>query len=228
MLLYNVSDVFAIPLYRKDLYMIKKSNYVAINNELFLIDMMYAHQNNMLCCPIYDYIGWGNLAVVHEDLWACLENLIPMLEKNHMKLKVCDAYRHPYAHDLMKKTVTLDGFFAKNAEKSQHCRATAVDVCLCDENGNELLFPTKVDAYDAKYAKEIAAGNSENFKKHLVKARHDYMQAEPVAIRNREFLRSLMEFVGLQSIPHEWWHYNLPNGNTDLYPVVELNPSDFK
>ena len=59
----------------------------------------------------------------------------------------------------------------------------------------------------------------DEFQKHLVKARHDYMGASDEAIKNREFLKQLMETHGFESIPHEWWHYNLKGWQN--YPVVE-------
>ena len=54
-----------------------------------------------------------------------------------------------------------------------------------------------------------------NFTEHLKKARHDYFaEGCEKEIENRQFLKSLMEKAGLESIAHEWWHYNLPNGKT--------------
>ena len=35
-----------------------------------------------------------------------------------------------------------------------------------------------------------------------------------------EYLKQLMLNIGLEPIPHEWWHYNLPGGNT--YPMPEI------
>ena len=75
-------------------------------------------------------------------------------------------------------------------------------------------------AFDEFYANEIAEGRFEEFqKKHLLKARHDYTDASLEAIKNRETLKQLMETHGFESIPHEWWHYNLKGWQN--YPVVE-------
>lgn len=203
-------------------------SYVKIENERFIIDMMYARNKNMVQKAVYQQIGWGNLAVVHEDLWRCLEKTIPVLKQNGLKMKIFDAYRPPLAHDLMHAIVPMPGFFAVSAERSQHCHATAVDVCLCHEDGRALEYPTLVDAYHPKYAQEVAAGKVAGFKQYLLQARHDYQDSSrPVAIENREYLRHLMEDAGFESIAHEWWHYDLPDGRSENYPLVELKAQDF-
>lgn len=200
-----------------------ENNYIKITGERFIIDMMYARTDNMLGQAIYQEIGWGNVAVVHVDLWQKLEKLVPELIKNKMKLKICDAYRPKIAHEMMKSIIPMKGFFADNAEKSQHCLGTAVDVCLCDESGVEFCYPTKVDAYDADLCREVLQGDVTAFTEHLKKARHDYFaKGIEEEIKNREFLRNLMEKIGLEAISHEWWHYNLPNGRIDNYPIVDL------
>ena len=200
-----------------------ENDYIKIENERFIIDMMYARADNMLGRAIYPKIGWGNVAVVHKDMWQKLEKLVPVLIQNKMKLKICDAYRPAAAHDMMKELIPMKGFFADYAEKSQHCLGTAVDVCLCDENGKEFDYPTKVDAYDATLSRQVLKGDVTAFTEHLKKARHDYFaKGCEKEIENRQFLRNLMEKVGLEAISHEWWHYNLPNGKNDRYPMVDL------
>ena len=46
----------------------------------------------------------------------------------------------------------------------------------------------------------------------------------PEAIRNRDELCSLMQSVGLVPAPrrHEWWHYELPDGRTEKYPLIDF------
>lgn len=202
--------------------------YVKITGERFLIDMMYARHNNMSGRAVYQEIGWGNLAVVHIDLWERLKKLEPVLAQKRLKLKICDAYRPKKAHLMMKQIVPMKGFFAETPEKSQHCLGTAVDVCLCSEDGIELKYPTKVDAYDKVLAEQVQRGEMTAFAAHLQKARHDYEEAGmQIEIANRQELREMMETAGLEAIAHEWWHYNLPNGEIDNYPLVELHVEDF-
>ncbi len=202
--------------------------YVRIDGEPFIADLMYARSDNMTGRAVYQELHWGNLAVVHQDVWQLLKRAAPLLKKMHLKLKICDAYRLPAAHDMMKKLIPMNGFFAEEAEKSQHCLGTAVDVCLCNENGEELLYPTKVDAYDARLRKKVLAGDAEEFMAHLAKARHSfYEEGYEEKIKNREFLRDFMVNAGFEPLEHEWWHYNLPGGKGAKYPLVQLNPADF-
>ena len=192
------------------------------SDEYFIVDLIYASlKNNMTGINVYTEIGLGNRAFVHKDLWIKLQKVIPYLKLNNLKMKICDAYRPPLAHKRMKEIIPQHGFFASLPEKSQHCHGTAIDVCLCDRNGNELEYPTKVDAFDINYAKQVQIGHLDAFFEHLKCARHDYMECSSTAIKNREDLKLLMESIGLKSISNEWWHYDLPNGCRKNYPMIE-------
>lgn len=194
-------------------------NLVLFSNSHFIVDLMYARADNMLLCPVYEEIGFGNNLYVHKDVAEKLLSLIPDLEKINCKMRICDGYRPPLAHKRCLEVVPIKGFFAANYEKSNHCHATAVDVCLTDFQGNNLVYPTEIDAYSPEFAKQISEGKSDEFQDYLVKARHDYYGATSEAIKNREFLKELMESHGFESIPHEWWHYNLKGWQN--YPVIE-------
>ena len=199
----------------KNLIEIKSDDY-------FIIDMMYASlKNNMTGVAVYEEIGFGNHAFVHKDLWQKLKQVIPYLKTNNLKMKICDAYRPPIAHQRLREVIPQPGFFASSPERSQHCHATAIDVCLCYKDGKELKYPTLVDAYDAKYAAQVQSGNIEPFFEYLKKARHDYDETDKEAITNREELLRLMEGIGLERCRHEWWHYDLPNGTSENYPMIE-------
>ena len=175
--------------------------------------------------PVYREIGLGNRAFVHRDLWSCLQKLIPYLEQTGRRLKIYDAFRPAAAHRLLFAAIPQDGFFIPEASRSPHCRGTAVDVALLDADGVELVYPTLVDAYDENFAKEVQAGNLQGFFRYLQKASLDYQDDQiPEAIRNRDELCSLMQSVGLVPAPrrHEWWHYELPDGRTEKYPLIDF------
>lgn len=201
------------------------SNLVEIKtDEHFIIDMMYATlKKNITGVAVYEEIGLGNRAFVHCDLWEKLQQVIPYLKQRKLKLKIGDAYRPAIAHKRLLEIIPYSGFFAATPELSQHCRGTAIDVCLCSEQGIEFEYPTKMDAFDEKYAKEVQEGKTEEFFEYLQKARHDYVTGcTSLAIKNRQELKRLMESIGLSSIKHEWWHYNLPNGCSEQYPLIEF------
>ena len=195
--------------------------YTEIRGEPFIIDMMYAGlNNNMTGRAVYAEIGLGNRAFVHRDMWNVLQKAIPTLERLNLKMKICDAGRPVIAHRILTEIIPIKGFFALEPEKSQHCHGTAVDVCLCSPDGQELAYPTRVDAYEAQIAQEAQQGKTSKLAEQLKKARHDYEAPKlKTEISNRRQLKELMESIGLQSIPHEWWHYNLPGGLE--YPLFD-------
>lgn len=202
-----------------------KDKLVPLNEDFFIIDMMYARPDNMTGRAVYHEIGFGNQAWIHPELKEKLLKVIPLLKAKGLRMKICDAYRPPLAHQIMKEIIPFPGFFATNAERSQHCHGTAVDVILTSADGKELAYPTKVDGYDPLLAKEVQNGKMENFMEHLKKAARDYTNDNPAlaeAIRNRDFLREIMEGAGLESIPLEWWHFDLPNGCSENYPMIEF------
>jgi len=196
-------------------------NLLLFENPHFVIDMMYARANNMVGRAVYRDIGYGNLAYMHKDTAAALLKLVPFLEKNNLKMRICDAYRPPLAHKKLLEIIPFKGFFAATPERSNHCHGTAVDVCLTDINGHNLPYSTEIDAYEKRFQEQVCRGDFSAFQEHLKKARHDYDAASPEALKNRSVLKSLMESVGFESIIHEWWHYNLKG--CENYPVVEWN-----
>lgn len=193
---------------------------IEISGKHFIIDLMYAKPENMVRCAVYERIGFGNKAYVRPQLWEKLQKAVSFLDRHNFRLKIFDAYRPPIAHEMLRHLIPMDGFFAPACDRSLHCRGAAIDCCLCDEDGHEFIYPTKVDAYEKQYAEQITQGQFDAFFEHLKKARHDYdnpqMREE---IRQRQILKDLMESIGLEPLAHEWWHYNLPEGKK--LPVVE-------
>lgn len=197
------------------------ANYVEISGPDFIVELMYAGLNhNMTGRAVYQEIGLGNHAYIHQDMWQVLQKAIPWLRAKNLKMKIFDAARPVIAHQKLLELIPIKGYFAAAPEKSQHCHGTAIDVCLCRADGTELTYPTLVDAYSPKLAQEVQQGQTDNLQTYLQQARHDYMDSkDPTAISNRQELKALMESIGLNSIPHEWWHYNLPHGLD--YPLFE-------
>ena len=198
-----------------------KKDLILVNDSHFIIDMMYARTNNMIQCAVYEEIGFGNVAYLHKDACEKLLSLVPALDELGLKMRICDAYRPPLAHQKMLEIIPRSKakFFAATPERSNHCHGTAVDVCLTDLNGKNLVYPCEIDAYEPKFALQVKQGKFDEFEKHLVKARHDYMAAGKRAVKNRQFLKELMEAHGFESIAHEWWHYNLVGWQN--YPMIE-------
>ena len=190
-----------------------KNNLTEITGDRFIIDMMYATPENIILHPVYWEVGFGDRAYIHVDAAVRLQELAGELAAQNLKLRIRDAYRPPVAHRRILELITVEGLFASKPENSLHCYGTAIDCCLTDEKGRNLKFPTEVDGYEKKFAKQLTKGETEPFYKHLEKARQDFLDTRYAEeINNRELLKKLMTSVGFETINSEWWHFQLPGG----------------
>ena len=193
----------------------------------FIIDLMYAATENMLQTDIYSEVGLGNRCFMHPDMLEALNKLRATLKEHNLKLKIKDAYRPPLAHEKMLQIIPMEGFFARTPERSQHCHGSAIDCILVNrEDDEELAYPCRVDAYEKRYAEQIAQGKWDDFKKHLEHAKYTWTSSPEAEIKNREFQRKLLEQVGLEALEHEWWHFNLPH--KEKYPLVDFRNENGK
>lgn len=190
-------------------------------NDFLTVSLMYASEYNIPGVDAYGRFGLGNRCFAHKDISDRLMRLENPLKERGLKLKIFDAYRPPAAHEFMSARVPVKGLFAETAKLSQHCHASAIDVCLTDEAGNELAFPTKVDAYAPEYTEQLAKGITEPYFHHLQKADYSYSDLPEEALKNRALLCSLMETAGFERLQHEWWHFNLPE--KEKYPMVDFH-----
>lgn len=189
-------------------------------NDFLTVSMMYASERNIPGVDAYGRFGLGARCFAHPVLFERLMRLEHPLKKLGLKLKIFDAYRPPAAHEFMSARVPVKGLFAETAMLSQHCHASAVDVCLTDGAGNELEFPTRVDAYAPEYTQQLAKGITEPYFKHLQKADYACTDLPPEALKNRALLCSLMEDAGFERLQSEWWHFNLPE--KEKYPMIDF------
>lgn len=198
---------------------------VEIKNDAdFIVDMMYAKPTNMSGIDAYGQIGLGNRCFIRPEAAENLENLRPKLRAEHLKLKVFDGYRPPQSHTLMMNAMPVKGLYADSAFLSSHCHAAALDVCLCREDGEELDFPTKVDAYLPRFADEVHRGVLDGYRENLKKAAYAYTSGNARENENRQKLCDLMESAGFERFASEWWHFDLPRAKE--YPLVQFKVLD--
>lgn len=190
----------------------------------FIVDMMYAKPTNMSGIDAYGQIGLGNRCFIRPEAAENLENLRPKLRAEHLKLKVFDGYRPPQSHTLMMNAMPVKGLYADSAFLSSHCHAAALDVCLCREDGEELDFPTKVDAYLPRFADEVHRGVLDGYRENLKKAAYAYTSGNARENENRQKLCDLMESAGFERFASEWWHFDLPHAKE--YPLVQFKVLD--
>lgn len=189
-------------------------------NDFLTVSLMYASENNIPGVDAYGKFGIGGRCFVHPEMYERLMRLEHPLKERGLQIRIFDAYRPPAAHEFMSARVPVKGLFAETAMLSQHCHASAVDVCLTDGDGNELVFPTKVDAYAPEYTRQLAQGITEPYFKHLQKADYSYTALPQEALDNRALLCSLMEGAGFERLQSEWWHFNLPE--KEKYPMIDF------
>ena len=198
-----------------------ENNLVEITGEHFIIDMMYATPQNITMHPVYQEVGFGNHAYLHKDAAQKLATIEPFLHQHNLKMRIRDAYRPPLAHQRILEILPVKGLFASRPENSLHCYGVAIDCCLTDINGKDLIYPTAIDAYAPQYAEQISHGKVDEFYQHFAKAASDfYAPGYEQAVANRQQLRELMLNAGFEGIHDEWWHFQLPDGKA-LYPLVE-------
>lgn len=190
----------------------------------FIVDMMYAKPTNMSGIDAYGQIGLGNRCFIRPEAAENLENLRLKLRAEHLKLKVFDGYRPPQSHTLMMNAMPVKGLYADSAFLSSHCHAAALDVCLCREDGEELDFPTKVDAYLPRFADEVHRGVLDGYRENLKKAAYAYTSGNARENENRQKLCDLMESAGFERFASEWWHFDLPRAKE--YPLVQFKVLD--
>jgi len=74
---------------------------------------------------------------------------------------------------------------------SMHTRGVAVDLTLCQADGEPLDMGTEFDEMTAQSC-------------------HGRTDIPAQAQHNRRLLLEVMTRTGWEHHPHEWWHYNLP------------------
>ena len=163
-------------------------------------DLKYATSDNFTHVRLYP--EGLHFTFMRKEAVEALVKINHELAKKGISIKVWDAYR-PYAVTQKFWDIIHDERYVANPSKgSGHNRGIAIDLTLIDVNtGKELDMPTEFDDFSER-------------------AHHGYMNLSPEKIKNREFLREIMEKNGFIKFDTEWWHYYLPNG--DKYNVLDI------
>lgn len=164
------------------------------------VSLMYGRADNF-CGEIL----YGDLreAYLHPEAAEALKKAQQYLKKHHpeLSLKVYDAARPMHIQQKMWAKVknTDHDFYVSNPANGGglHNYGLAVDITLCNQNGDTLAMGTKVD--------------------HMSKLSHIDKEDELVAkkllsrkaIDNRKILREAMAAGGFKPLRTEWWHFNL-------------------
>jgi hypothetical protein len=106
------------------------------------VDLRYATPDNFTGKTIYDHA----VAYLHLDALAALTRAAELAAAQGLRLRVLDAYRPSAAQWRLWAALPDPRFVADPRLGSMHTRGVAVDLTLCDENGEPLDMGTAFDA----------------------------------------------------------------------------------
>ncbi|MDH7461530.1 M15 family metallopeptidase [Chitinophagaceae bacterium 26-R-25] len=168
-------------------------------------DLRYATTNNFTHQQLYPRIGYSYLRLAAAK---ALDKVQGECTAKGYSLKIFDAYR-PYSVSQKMWTLIQDERYVANpVNGSGHNRGTTVDLTLVDAaTGKNLDMGTDFDNFTDS-------------------AHHDFKNLLENVLKNRKFLRELMEKYGFKALETEWWHYSF--GNSKDYDVMDLSFGDLK
>lgn len=170
-----------------------------------VLDLKYATENNFMHQKLYPPV---HITFLRKPAADSLKKVAEELKKQHLAIKIFDAYRPYSITEKMWEKVKDDRYAADPSKGSGHNRGTAVDLTLIDLN-------TK---------KELPMGTGfDNFSD---TAHIDFMDLPKDVLNNRNILRKIMEKYGFIQLTTEWWHYYLPNSSS--YELLDLSFSDLR
>jgi D-alanyl-D-alanine dipeptidase len=170
-----------------------------------MLDLRYAGTNNFMKEKLYPPIITTWLRKTAADSLAKVQK---QLLKMGLGLKIFDAYR-PYAvTERMWEPVKDDRYAADPKKGSGHNRGIAVDLTLINlKNGKELDMGTDFDNFTDS-------------------AHHAFANLPEEILKNRLFLKRIMEEHGFKALDTEWWHYFLPDAAN--YELLDISFKDFE
>lgn len=171
-----------------------------------IVDLPYATTNNFVSHQVYP-----------ENKGYILSELVPGLKKVQEKLdlreegfrlKLLDGYR-PFSVQEKLFSLCPNETYLSKPERSQgemikgsrHSRGAAIDLTLCNSQGQELKMPSEFDEFS-------------------IKAHRNYDGLDPEIVFHVTLLENLMEEEGFIGLPHEWWHFDFKNW--EKFPLLDI------
>lgn len=158
---------------------------VSLFSDKFIFQIRYATKDNFLDTVLYPCAKCLLRFEVLKDLLKAETEF----ESAGYRIKLYDCYRPLWVQKLMWKKLPVPGLVANPASGSRHNRGSAVDVSLVDTSGKELDFGTPHDDFSKK-------------------AKTFYSDLSDTIIKNRMYLRKVMQKHHFKGINSEWWHFS--------------------
>jgi len=176
---------------------IKDSDFVELHSldSSFVYDIRYAKTKNFVHKKMYPC----SKCYVRRIVAEALLNIQKELRKKSMRLKFFDCYRPGKVQKALWAIRPDPRYVADPKKGSMHNRGLAVDLTIVDANGKELDMGTTFDYFGKK-------------------AYHSYKKLSDTVLKNRLFLRTIMQKYDLEPITSEWWHYSYRKKS---YPIAQ-------
>ena len=170
-------------------------------SENVLVDIAYATKNNFTGDYIYKAAHYDERCFyLHADAKVMLDEALKIAVSMGYKLKVFDAFRPQEAQEKLWAHTPDPEFLADPKRGSPHSRGVAIDLTLCDMDGQELDMGTGFDEFSPR-------------------SHHGHPEITGEAQRNRVLLMGIMTTAGWDFYRNEWWHYQAFNARAE-YPHV--------
>lgn len=154
-----------------------------------LLSLAYATKDNFTGEPVYQPDA---RCFLHPEAARCLRNAITLARLQGLTIKIFDAFRPTEVQWALWAHSPDPDFLADPRRGSPHSRGVAVDLTLCDAEGNELDMGTDFDAFTPL-------------------SHHGNTGVSLEAQLNRYILMGIMTTAGWDFYRNEWWHYQLFN-----------------
>lgn len=160
------------------------------------IELLYATPGNFTGEPVYSADA---RCFLHLEAACCLRHAVKLARLQGLTVKIFDAYRPSEVQWALWNHSPDPDFLADPRRGSPHSRGVAIDLTLCDADGNELDMGTPFDAFTPL-------------------SHHGNTGVSAEAQRNRFLLMGIMTTAGWDFYRNEWWHYQLFNSRE--YPLL--------
>ncbi len=171
-----------------------------------VIELRYALAENIAGRVLYPADA---RCLVRESVARRLRKAQARLAETGCALKIWDAYRPPWAQEILWKARPDPEFVGDPAKGgSLHSWGVAVDVTLVDRFGRELKMPTHFDALGPAAARHYTGG-------------------DPATAANLHRLQEAMLGAGFLLMRDEWWHFVAADYRSfgPVEPAARLEPT---
>ena len=158
------------------------------------LDIRYATADNFTGKPVYRVPK----CYLHQEAADKLQEAISLARAIGYGIIIFDAYRPTEAQWTLWNHTPDPDFLANPERGSPHSRGVAVDLTLCDADGNALDMGTAFDAFTPL-------------------SHHGNKEVSAQAQQHRHILMGIMTTAGWDFYRNEWWHYQLFNSRD--YPL---------